>query len=51
MLRPAPFPEEDANFNVGQTAAGRRVRLMDDERVPIRGLPPKEPSIAVWAAV
>ena len=34
-----------------QAAAGRRVGLMNDERVPVLRLPAKEPRITIRAAV
>ncbi len=51
LLRPRPFSQEGADLNVRQTAAGRRVGLMDNEGVPVRGLPAQKPRIAVRTAV
>jgi hypothetical protein len=51
LLRPRPLSQEGPDFNVRQTASGRRVGLVDNECVPVRGLPTKKPRIAVWAAV
>jgi hypothetical protein len=51
LLWSRPFSQKGADLNMRQTAAGRRIGLMDNERVAVRGLPTKEPGIAVRAAV
>ena len=51
LLRPSALSQEGPDFNMRQTASGRRVGLVDNERVPVRRLSTEEPRIAVRAAV
>ncbi|WP_198026631.1 hypothetical protein [Bradyrhizobium sp. ARR65] len=44
-------PQELAQLNVRQSTTGRRIWLMDDERIAGGRLAPKEPSITVWATI
>ena len=51
MLGSLPLLQESPQVDVRQPAPGRRVGLMDNERVTVLRLPTEKPGIAVRAAV